>query len=403
MKLTKVNIAKITVDQGKAEKLVFDDDVPGFGLRVHAGGTAVWFFQYRIGTQQRRMKLGSAKAISALDARKSASQLHARVSLGQDPAAQKIEARTKAVETFGSILQPYLMRKKGEVKPRAYEEIERHLLKHAKPLHGSQLAAIDKRRAATLLTGLAATSGPNLANSVRASLSSFYGWAMREGLAEANPLIGTNKAAVSGSRDRVLADDELRSIWAALGNDPYGDILKLLALTGQRRDEIGSLRWSEVNFDKGMIELPAERTKNSRPHDVPLSDAALAVLKARPRLAGSEYVFTTGQNGFKGWSNYKTNLDGRIASKGAIAPWRLHDLRRTAATRMADIGVLPHIVEAVLNHVSGHKAGVAGVYNRAEYGEPKRVALQRWAERLASIVSGEPTKVVAISEARARR
>src|SRR5215472_5426144 len=121
----------------------------------------------------------------------------------------------------------------------------------------------------------------------------------------------------------MLPDDELRLIWNSLGNDPYGDILKLLALTAQRRDEIGSLRWSEIDFDKAVIALPPERTKNSRPHDIPLSDPALSILKARPHLVGSEYVFTTGANGFRGRSNYKLSLDSRI---GEIAPWRLHDL-----------------------------------------------------------------------------
>src|SRR5262249_21159035 len=154
-------------------------------------------------------------------------------------------------------------------------------------------------------------------------------------------------------------DDELRSIWNALGNDPYGDIVRLLALTGQRRLEIGHLNWKEVDLGKGVISLPAERTKNSRPHDIPLSDPALAILKPRPRLAGSEHVFTSGPNDFPGWSNHKLALDTRIASKGAISPWRLHDLRRTVSTRMHDeLGILPHIVEAVLNHVSGHRSGV---------------------------------------------
>jgi integrase len=424
MKLTQHTLAKVAVPSGKTDIIVFDDDVPGFGLRVHAGGTAVWVFQYRIAKLQRRMKLGSAKAISALDARKTASKLHARVMLGEDVAGQKAEARTKAAETFGAILPPFLTEKKTGLKPRTYEEVERHLLKHSKPLHGLQLTGIARRTVATLLTGLAANNGPNLANSVRATLSSLFAWAMAKGQAEANPVIGTEPAVTKGARDRVLTDDELAAIWTALGDDPYGDIVKLLALTGQRRDEIGSLRWAEIDFDKAVIALPPERTKNSRLHDVPLSDAALAILKAalppertknsrlhdvplsdaalailkaRPRLAGSDYVFTTGANGFRGWSNYKTLLDSRIAAKGAIADWRLHDLRRTVSTRMHDeLGVLPHIVEAVLNHVSGHKAGVAGTYNRSTYDKQKREALSLWSARLTGIVGGEPSKVVAI-------
>jgi integrase len=190
------------------------------------------------------------------------------VKLGQDPGGEKIENRIRAVETFGTVLKPYLMHKKTALKLRTYAEVERHLLQHTKQLHGLQVTAIDRRTVAALLAGLAVNSGPALANSVRASLSAFFSWAIREGLAEANPVIATNKAVANGARDRVLSDSELRSIWNALGTTSYGDIVRLLALTGQRRDEIGSLRWSEVDLDKAVIALPAERTKNDEPHDV---------------------------------------------------------------------------------------------------------------------------------------
>jgi integrase len=386
MKLTKANVSKIALPPGKSEVIVFDDDVPGWGLRIRAGGSATWIFQYRQGSKQRRLTLGSATAITAQNARERASQLHASVKLGEDPAGQKIESRARAVETFGSVLQPYLVHKKAGLKPRTYEEVERHLLMHAKRLHGLLLTTTDRRTAAALLTDLAANNGPNLANSVRASLSAFFSWAMREGLAEANPVIGTNRAATNGARDRVLSDSELRSIWAALGDNDYGNIVRLLALTGQRRDEIGGLRWHEVNLDKAVISLPAERTKNSRPHDIPLSPAALSILKHQTRFAG-ECVFGSGADGYRGWSNNKVMLDARIAGNGAIAAWRLHDLRRTVSTRMHDdLAIPPHIVEAVLNHVSGHRAGVAGTYNRATYSKEKAVALTRWAKHLLAIV-----------------
>src|SRR6516165_9566865 len=395
MRLTKINISKVSVPQGKSEHIQFDDSVPGFGLRIRVGGSRNWVFQYRGGAKQRRISLGAASAISAQNARERAGELHARVKLGQDPGGEKIENRIRAVETFGAVLRPYLAHKKAELKARTYAEIERHLLQHAKRLHGMQVTLIDRRTVAALLAELAANNGRSVSNSVRASLSSFFSWAMREGLAEANPVIATNKAAANGARERVLSDSELRSIWNALGTTNYGDIVRLLALTGQRRDEIGGLRWSEVDLDKALISLPAERTKNGRPHDIPLSAPALSILKARPRLAGREYVF--GANGFAGWSNCKRELDARIASNGAIPAWRLHDLRRTVSTRLHDeLGIQPHIVEAVLNHVSGHKGGVAGVYNRAQYAKEKAVALAHWAEHLMAIVGGKRSKVISM-------
>ena len=199
------------------------------------------------------------------------------------------------------------------------------------------------------------------------SSASALAQAITEVLLEANPVQGTAKAAESGPRERVLTEAELRKLWAALGQNWYSDIVRLLLLTGQRREEIGALAWSEIDFDRGMIVLAPVRTKNSRHHELPLSRQALAILQRRPR---PDFLFSR-RKGF--------------AKHLGIAPWRLHDLRRTCATGMAELGVQPHIIEAVLNHASGHKGGVAGIYNRASYSEPMREALQRWADHLQTI------------------
>ena len=186
--------------------------------------------------------------------------------------------------------------------------MERHLLSHAKRLHGLQMVRIDRRNIATLLTAVATERGPTEGNHVRASLSAFFAWAMREGLVEANPVIGTNRATENGSRDRVLSENELRSIWNALADDDYGTIVRLLALTGQRREEIGGLRRSEIDLDKALISLPAPRTKNGRPHDIPLSPLAISILKdwLSRRTTTGEYVFGNGaKGGFQGWSKSK--------------------------------------------------------------------------------------------------
>ena len=156
-------------------------------------------------------------------------------------------------------------------------------------------------------------------------------------------------------------------------------------LTAQRRDEIGGLRWSEIEGEgrEALIALPGGRTKNSNAHDVPLSGAALAVLAEAHKIDNRDPVFGEGAGGFSGWSRAKAALDVACGVDG----WTLHDLRRTAATRMADLGVQPHVIEAVLNHVSGHKAGVAGIYNRSTYGAEKRAALDLWSNHLAVVVA----------------
>jgi integrase len=218
---------------------------------------------------------------------------------------------------------------------------------------------------------------------------------MGEGLVDVNPVTATNKSD-ERPRDRVLSDAEVAAIWRACEDNDYGRILRLLILTGQRRDEIGAMCWSEIDLAKRVWSMPAERTKNKRPHDIYLSDPAVAIIKAIPRREGRDLIFGYGAGGYSGWSGSKETLDKRITEAGGkpLAPWVLHDIRRTVATGMANVGVMPHVVEAVLNHVSGHKAGVAGVYNRASYANEKRQALDVWAAHVGALVGGTSSNVV---------
>ena len=160
-------------------------------------------------------------------------------------------------------------------------------------------------------------------------------------------------------------------------------------LTGQRANEIAALRWNEVDFARGVIALPGSRTKNSRPHEIPMAATVKQLLKSQPQIGDRELVFGRGAGPFSGFSRCKDALDKSIAELNdgkALAPWVHHDLRRSAATGMANIGVQPHIIEAVLNHISGYKGGIAGIYNRAQYGPEKAQALARWDEHVASVV-----------------
>jgi integrase len=399
MKLTARTAAALTLAKGESERIVFDDEISGLGLRLRAGGSRNWIFQYKVGAKHRRMTIGALSAVSVAKAKEQAAQLHAQVKLGGDPAAAKAESRVRALDTFEPTAMRFLARQKTRLKPRTYLEVERHLLVKAKPLHGLAIGSIQRRDIAELL---ATFGGVSVANHVRASLSALFAWAMGEGLVEANPVIGTNKAEAV-KRDRVLSESELRAVWSALRDDAYGDIVRLLMLTGQRREEIGGLRWSEIDLDKGTIVIPPARTKNKREHVVPISDPVRDILAGRHRVVGRDLVFGEGEGGFSGWSKSKERLDSRLlearqeafGKKAQPMPvWRLHDIRRSVATGMAEIGVQPHVIEAVLNHVSGHKAGVAGVYNRATYLPEKTAALNRWAEHVQAIVTGKPAKVV---------
>jgi integrase len=273
------------------------------------------------------------------------------------------------------------------MRERSFKQIVRHLEKHAAPLLRLPIDVIDQRAIAGRLGSIEESSGAVTANRVRSTMSAMFGWAMREGLAQANPVASTNKRS-ERPRDRVLRDAELRLIWQALnGTGQYGAIVKLLMLTGQRMSEITGLRWNEIDFDRGIISLPGERTKNARPHDVPMAPTVRALLQAQPKVEGRDLVFGKGGGPFSGHPKRKEMLDARLAELGPpLSPWVHHDLRRSVATGMADIGIQPHIIEAVLNHVSGHKGGVAGIYNRASYAKEKAEALARWDAHVASIV-----------------
>jgi integrase len=401
MKLSNASVAGLKLPEGKSELLVFDDTLPGFGVRLRAGGKRSWIAQYRIGPQQRRLSLGTVEAVDTAEARKRAKASFARVQLGQDPQAEKIEARTpKARElTLSDAVEKYLPYVARKLKAATYSGVVLHLRKHWSPLHAYELQNLERRHVAAELSQIAANSGPYGANRSRAALSALFAWAIGEGLADANPVVGTNKATEETARDRVLSDNEVGLVWRNAGTGQYGAIVRLLLLTAQRREEVAAMQWSELRLDEGLWSLPASRTKNGRAHDAPLSQPTIEILRAQREQPGRELVFGEGAGPFQGWSNAKKALDKRLQAAGMTAPWRLHDLRRTVATRMSELGVLPHVVEAVLNHISGHKAGVAGVYNRASYAGEKRQALDLWAAHVLAIAEGKAVNVVPLRRA----
>jgi integrase len=380
MRLTSATLDDLQLDDGVTDRIVFDDDVPGFGVRLRASGKRSWIYQYKIGGKTRRLVLGQVSAIKLAKARDIASELHARVRLGGDPASEKREKVRRALDTFGALAERFLEQYRR--RPRTRDEVIRHLRRYAAPLHHMPIDAIGQRDIAGLLNKIDDAAGAVTTNRVRASLSTCFTWAMKEGLAFSNPTVNTNKR-VERARDRVLSNDELGRIWSAAGDDTYGTIVKLLILTGQRRSEIGGLRWTEVDLPAGILNLSGTRTKNGRAHIVPLTPTALKLLTQLPRAGDAVFKFTD-------WARAKTLLD----KCSGVSDWVIHDLRRTVATGMADIGISPHIIEAVLNHVSGHKGGIAGIYNRAQYSAEKAQALARWDEHIGSVVEGSRKKVV---------
>jgi integrase len=390
MKLTQKAIAALTLPEGKTETIIFDDDLPGFGIRIRAGGSRTWIYQYKIGNQHRRITLGSLAALTPARAHETAGDLHASVRLGQDPQGEKTEGRVRAAETMLAVTQSYLTYQSGHLRRRSYTEVERHLLKYCKALHGLQLQKIDRRTVAALVLDVGSDSGAATGNRVRASLSALFSWAMRQGLCDSNPIAGSTRQAEQ-SRARVLSDSELEIIWSALGSDDYGVIIRLLILTGCRRDEIGSLCWSEVTGDQ--IVLPPQRTKNNREHRIPIVGAVRAILDGRERDDAFVFGRHTGKP-FSGWGVSKAGLDRRIEAAGhRLSGWRLHDLRRTMRTGLGALGVAPHVAELAINHA---RKGVEATYDKYKYAGEIKTALTLWTNHVLGVVEGHERKVVTL-------
>jgi integrase len=222
---------------------------------------------------------------------------------------------------------------------------------------------------------------------------------MKEGLCEANPVLATNDPTEGMQpRDRVLNDDEVRAIWNACEEDDGGRIIKLLLLTGCRREEIGGLKWSEVNLDTSLLTIPGTRTKNHRTLELTLPDVATDILRSVPRQEDRDFIFGRFGGAFSGWSAAKLRLDARIAMAAGkpIAAWRLHDLRRTMRTNLGKLGVRPDIAELAINHVQG---GVQAIYDRYRYQREIAAALALWADRVLAIAEGRESNVVALQRA----
>jgi integrase len=338
---------------------------------------------------------------------------------------QRAEAKSVAENTFGGAVRHFFAdhKTKWHVRPRRWREdatllglrwppdadpatVEPNISKGGladvwgnKPLvniDGHDIHAVVDESRKHGIPGLAPRNdgiSESRGRKIHVALNSFFAWARRQRRVTVNPCAGVWHPTAPPARDRVLSDAEIIKFWAAVNTveQPFKAALQLLLLTGSRLNEVGGMRRDELGAD-GTWTIPGIRTKNHRPHVVPLSSQMREIIAAVPVIEGPFAFTTTGRSAVSGWSKIKQALD----SKMGVPPWRLHDLRRTTATGMAELGIAPHVIEAVLNHVSGARAGVAGVYNRAIYSEEKRTALERWCAHVLGLVSGKPGKVVSI-------
>jgi len=276
------------------------------------------------------------------------------------------------------------------------------------------IASISRRDAIELIDGLVERGVEIQANRTLARLRALFNWAIEKDRISASPVDHMKPPTKERARDRALTDDEIRWFWQACDEIgwPFGAIFKLLLLTAQRRDEVGGMKWTEIDVDKRTWTLPRHRAKSDRGHEVHLSGAAIKLLRSLPRITSGgnerDLVFTvTGTTAVSGFGNAKRRLDLimaearrhllKLSERTEIPDWRLHDLRRTAATGMARLNIAPHVVDKVLNHSGGTIRGVAAVYNRFAYIDERRAALEAWGRHVSNLVMATPANVIALA------
>ncbi len=412
MKLTQLAVDRIGKPvAGRIE--YFDTVLPSFGMRISSTGARSWVLFYRVHGVQRRFTIGTLAQLPKVDdARQRARELLQDVERGIDPAEVKATAKaaTPALppaerDTVRNVAKQFIER---YAKPRnkSWKEADASLQRHVVSRWGDrEMASITRRDILDLLDGLTDQGFTIAPRRVLAAVHKLMVWSIERDIIPANPASGIKAPGKEIERERVLTDDELRRLWiAADGMGPTaGGFIKTLILTGQRRDEVATMKWADVDFEHSIYEerggvqvkvgtaavwtLPREKTKGDRQHEVPLSALAVEVLQSMPRIG--EYVFTTrGDRPISGYSKFKQRAD---SLSGIEADWRFHDLRRTAGTGMASLGIPPGTISRVLNHKEG---GVTKIYNRYGYLPEKRRALDTWARKVESLIRPAAANVV---------
>jgi integrase len=362
-----------------------DGYLPGLYLVVQPSGAKSWAVRYRHKGASRKHTLGAYPLFDLKAARELGAKALRAAAEGRDPGREKQEARRAVVDSVESVVALFLVHAKQATRATTWRETERILVKEVLPRWRGQLIRDITRRDVLHLLDTILPRGAVIANQTLKKVKRLFSWCIERDIIASSPCVGVKRPGVERSRERVLTDAELVAVWRATERVGYptGPLTQLLILTAQRRSEVAGLRWSELDLTARTWRLPSERTKSDRPHEVPLSSHALAVIKHIPRIDGSDFVFT-GASGrpVSSFSKMKDQID----ALADIPKWGFHDLRRSTATGMARLGIALPVVEKVLNHSGASFSGVAGIYQRHDFAEEKRAALEAWGNHIASLV-----------------
>ena len=359
---------------------IFDASQPGFGVRVATSGALSWVLLTRQKGTRKRVTIGRYPALSLSKARELARAAQSEIQEGTF-------GQKKAPMTFSAAIEDWYAREQRARK--SFSQVEQAMALHVLPYLGRhEFDQVTKADLMRVVDRVADQGKFTQANRVRAFVTRFFNWAVERDLVAVSPATSLPKPAVEISRDRVLSMTELHAVWhtADQMGFPFGRIVQILILTAQRRDEVAGMRWSELDLERDRWVISKDRAKNGKAHIVHLSSQAIAILASLPKREDCDFVFsTTGQTAVSGFSRAKAAIDVRSGVTG----WRLHDLRRSVATYMADdLKIAPVVVDRILNHVTGSLRGVAAVYQRSEFLADRKVALETWGLLVEKLFAG---------------
>jgi integrase len=355
---------------------LYDAAMRGFGVRVSTSGAKTWFVMRRVNERMVRYSLGRYPEYSLTEARAAAAAALKQMTEGEHPRADK-------AALFEKVFEEWLAR--DQAKNRSVTDVRNAMTKHALPaFRGRPIDSVRKAHVIRLLDKIVDSGSPVQANRVLAYLRRLFNWCVERDLIADNPVAGIKAPAKEVSRERVLSLDELNDVLGAAQRMgyPWGPLVEMLVYTGQRLDEAARTTWDEVDLDSQVWALSGSRTKNGRPHVVHLSAPAMSTVMALPQVDGQAWLFSTsGRGPVRGFSKAKVKLD----EESGVTNWTFHDLRRTFATFTTDkLNISPVVIDKVLNHASGAVKGIAAVYQRGEYLDQRKLAMDAWAAFLSS-------------------
>ena len=400
-KLTALSVDNAQPRPARTE--VPDGGCPGLFLVVQPSGVKSFALRYRFTGEPRKLTLGRYPEMSLAQARATATGAQVQIAEGIDPSAGKRTARASAAEqealraqdSVEALVGGFIRLHGPKIRPNTLAQYDSVMRRFIVPgWAGRTVHDIRKRDIIALIEPIAADR-PIMANRTLGVLSKFFAWLVARDVLAVNPCIGVDMPGVAQVRDRYLDDDEIAALWAACGDDiVFGAAIRVMLLLGARRSEVAEMHWSEIDADAHIWTLPAVRSKNRRAHAVPLSSSAWGIINAVPRIAGCDFVFsTTGEGPIANFHHIKDRLDAKL---NFAEPWVIHDLRRSCASGLQRLGVRVEVIEAALGHLSGSFRGIVGTYQRHDFADEKRVALQRWADHIGQLVTGKPAKILAL-------